>query len=136
MTLAAVLLVGAQVAHTVAAVAAGPAVPEGSNEGGLGEPLGLLALLAASVAIGGAARRSAWAPWLLRWTGLSVAVGFVLYHSIPVHSYFTNTYWGRGDVLDWAMVVLCVAAGVWAFVVGRDVEAAPVSAQAAPVSAV
>ena len=117
---AATFLLLAQVAHTVAAFW-GPKLPEGSTEGGLGEPLGLLALIASAVSIGGAARRSSWAPWLGAVTGLSVAVGFVLYHGIPVHSWFTNTYWRSGvSFVDWAMVALCVAAGVWAFVVGRS----------------
>ena len=120
LTWAAVSLLVAQIAHTVAAFW-GPEVVEGSNEGAVGEPLGLLALIASSVAIGGAARRSSWAPWLGAVTGLSVAVGFVLYHGIPVHSFFTNTYWRSGvSFVDWAVVALCVAAGVWTFVVGRS----------------
>ncbi len=52
----------------------------------------------------GRPRRNSWAPFLTGLTGVSIAVGFVLYHAIPVHSWFTNAYWGRADVLDWAMV--------------------------------
>jgi hypothetical protein len=47
-------------------------------------------------------------------SGVGVSVGFLLYHGSPIHSQFTNTYWGRGTVLDWAVVLLCVAAGAWA----------------------
>ena len=112
LALAAGALLGAQVLHLVEVIAAGPVGIEG--EGAIGEPLGLLGMIGAGVAMIAALNRRSYAIPLSIVSGLSVAVGFLLYHGAPIHSQFTNTYWGRGDVLDWAVVLLCVAAGLWA----------------------
>jgi hypothetical protein len=60
-----------------------------------------------------------WAASLTGWTGLTVAVGFVLYHAVPFHSAVTNPYVGEPvGAPAWISVALAVAAGVWAAVEG------------------
>jgi hypothetical protein len=133
LALASGLLLGAQVLHTVEVIAAGPVGIKG--EGGIGEPLGLLGLIGAGVAMIAALNRRSYAIPLAIASGVGVAVGFLLYHGAPIHSQFTNTYWGRGTVLDWAVVLLCVAAGVWAVKVALELrDARETGASAALVS--
>ena len=112
LALAAGLLFAAQIAHLVEVIVAGPVGIEG--EGGIGEPLGLLGLIGAGAAAIAARSHRRYAIPLALASGVGVAVGFLLYHGAPIHSQLTNTYWGRGTVLDWAVVLLCVAAGAWA----------------------
>ena len=109
---AASLLFAAQIAHLVEVIIAGPVSVEG--EGGIGEPLGLLGLIGAGMAAIAARNGRSYSIPLALASGVGVAAGFLLYHGAPIHSQFTNTYWGRGNVLDWFVVLLCVAAGVWA----------------------
>ena len=111
LALASGALFAAQVLHLVEVIAAGPVGIEG--EGGIGEPLGLLGLIGSGVAMIAALNRRSYAIPLALASGVGVAVGFLLYHGVPIHSQLTNTYWGRGTVLDWAVVLLCVAAGAW-----------------------
>jgi hypothetical protein len=111
LALASGALLAAQVLHLVEVIAAGPVGIEG--EGGIGEPLGLLGLIGAGVAMIAALNRRTYAIPFAIASGAGVALGFLLYHGAPIHSQFTNTYWGRGTVLDWAVVLLCVAAGAW-----------------------
>src|SRR5256885_11523944 len=112
LALAAGLLLAAQLAHLVEVIVAGPVSIAG--EGGIGEPFGLLGLLGAGLAMIAALNKRSYAIPLAIVSGVGVAAGFLLYHGAPIHSQLTNTYWGRGTVLDWAVVLLCVAAGVWA----------------------
>jgi hypothetical protein len=121
LALASGLLLGAQVLHLVEVIATGPVGIEG--EGGIGEPLGLLGLIGAGMAMIAALNRRSYAIPLAIASGVGVAAGFLLYHGTPIHSQFTNTYWGRGTVLDWAVVLLCVAAGVWATRVALELRA-------------
>lgn len=115
---AAWILLVSQLVHTLVAIVAGPGDDESaSGEGVVGLPLGLLAIIANIVAIVALRRGRSWAPNLAVLTGGSVAIGFVLYHGLPAHSWATNPYWGSAGVVDWASVVFCVAAGalcVWA----------------------
>jgi hypothetical protein len=111
LALAAGLLFAAQIAHLVEVIAFGPVSIQG--EGGIGEPLGLLGLIGAGMAAIAAKNERSYAIPLALASGVGVAAGFLLYHGAPIHSQLTNTYWGRGTVLDWAVVLLCVAAGVW-----------------------
>jgi hypothetical protein len=112
LALAAGLLFAAQIAHLVEVILAGPVGIKG--EGGIGEPLGLLGLVGAGMAALAARNKRNYAIPLALASGAGVAAGFLLYHGSPIHSQLTNTYWGRGTVLDWAVVLLCVAAGAWA----------------------
>ena len=60
-----------------------------------------------------------------RWTGYAVAVGFVLYHVLPVPGPLTFPYWGRSDVglAQWLPVLAAVAVGLWCGLVsGRGNE--------------
>ena len=126
LALAAGLLMAAQIAHLVEVIAFGPVSIEG--EGGIGEPLGLLGLIGAGMAMIAALNRRSYSIPLTIASGASVAVGFLLYHGAPIHSQLTNTYWGRGTVLDWAVVLLCVAAGAWAVKVALELREARASA--------
>ena len=129
LSLAAGLLFAAQIAHLVEVIVAGPVGIEG--EGGIGEPLGLLGLIGAGMAAIAAKNRRTYAISLALASGIGVAAGFLLYHGAPIHSQLTNTYWGRGTVLDWAVVLLCVAAGVWTTMVALDLRSARTSASVA-----
>lgn len=85
------------------------------SEGYTGLVVGLLLLLATMAAIYGARTEKAWAEPVAGWTGLTVAVGFVLYHATPVKSPVTNPYVGEGvGALAWISVAVAVAAGAWA----------------------
>ena len=77
--------------------------------------LGAVALAASTAAFFGLRAAKPWARPLLGVTGAAVAVGFVLYHSLPIHSPFTNPYFGtRGiGVLQWTPVVGAIAIGTW-----------------------
>lgn len=108
-----VLLVVVQVIH--GAVPTGREDADGSWVGLVG---GLLLLVAAIVATVAIVQHRDWGRRLLALTGAVVAVGFVLYHAIPVTGPLTNPYWG-GDVepvsgAAWATVVVSVAVGAWA----------------------
>jgi hypothetical protein len=103
---AAVLLV-AQVVH-------GAVPADTSAEGYTGLVVGLALLVATVAGLVGAAQRMRWAPPLLLGTGAFVAVGFVLYHALPVTSPVTNPYPGEGvGAAPWLTVVASVAAGAW-----------------------
>jgi drug/metabolite transporter (DMT)-like permease len=56
----------------------------------------------------------------LQWTGVLVAVGFLLYHASPVTSPLTFPYWGRRDVgwIQWLPVLAAIVVGVWCAVAG------------------
>jgi hypothetical protein len=87
-----------------------------SAEGYAGAVGGLILLVASITALVGIVQGRPWAPTLLGVTGSFVAVGFVLYHALPIHSPVTNPYFGEDKigVVQWTPVVLCVAIGAWA----------------------
>ena len=77
--------------------------------------LGLVALVASITALVGLRRGRPWARSLSGVTGISVAVGFVLYHALPIHSVLTNPYFGTDNIglLQWAPVIGAIAIGLW-----------------------
>lgn len=80
----------------------------------VGAVVGLLLLVSTMTSIVGTRAGRRWAPLLAGWTGLAVAVGFVLYHAVPVSSPATNPYVGEPvGALAWISVALCVTAGAW-----------------------
>lgn len=84
-------------------------------EGHVGTVGGLLLVVAAATAAVGVRTARPWARALTGWTGLTVAVGFVLYHAVPVESPVTNPYLGEPvGAAAWISVALAVAAGAWA----------------------
>jgi hypothetical protein len=90
--------------------------PADTHTQGYAGLVGGLVLVAATIAtlFGRRAGRS-WARPLLFGTGLAVALGFVLYHAVPVSSPVTNPYIGHhAGTPAWITVVLSVAAGLWA----------------------
>jgi hypothetical protein len=85
------------------------------SEGYFGAVVGLLLLISACTAVYGIRTGRTWAPALTAWTGLTVAVGFILYHASPVRSPVTNPYPGEPvGPAAWISVALAVAAGFWA----------------------
>jgi hypothetical protein len=85
------------------------------SEGYVGLVGGLLLLVAALAAAYGIRTDRAWAKALTGWTGVTVAVGFVLYHAVPFKSPMTNPYLGEPvGAAAWISVALAVAAGAWA----------------------
>lgn len=88
---------------------------ETEAEGYVGAVGGLALLVASLAAVYGIRTGKLWAAPLTGWTGLTVAVGFVLYHAVPFHSSFTNPYVGEPvGPPAWISVALAVAAGAWA----------------------
>lgn len=93
------------------------AIPaETDAEGYTGLVLGAVALVASIAALVGVVKGRAWARTLLGATGASIAVGFVLYHALPIHGPFTNPYFGEPKIglLQWAPVIAAIAIGAWA----------------------
>jgi len=86
-----------------------------SSEGYVGLVLGAFALGASVAAFVGLRNGKSWARPLLGLTGISVAVGFLLYHSLPIHSAVTNPYVGEKNIgaLQWAPVIAAIAIGLW-----------------------
>jgi drug/metabolite transporter (DMT)-like permease len=85
------------------------------SEGYVGAVVGLILLSSACTAVYGARAQRHWAPAVTAWTGLTVAVGFILYHASPVRSPITNPYPGEPvGTAAWISVALAVAAGFWA----------------------
>jgi hypothetical protein len=104
----------AQLAHVAASFLGSANADAPSSEGVVGLPLGLLAIAANVVVLVGLHRGRAWAPRYAALVGFAVAAGFVVYHGLPFHSWATNPYVGTGaDAVDWAGVVVCIAAGAW-----------------------
>jgi hypothetical protein len=86
------------------------------SEGYVGLVLGAIALVASIAAVYGVRNDRPWGRRLLGLTGASVAVGFLLYHTLPIHSAVTNPYVGERTIgaLQWAPVIGAIVIGVWA----------------------
>jgi hypothetical protein len=90
------------------------------SDGYVGLVGGLVLLVATMTAILGLRRQRPWAAPLTAGIGLTVAVGFVLYHATPVTSPVTNPYIGEPvGPAAWITVALPVAAGLWAAYAAR-----------------
>lgn len=91
-------------------------VPADTDSSSMVGPIaGIVLLLTSLAATIGAWRGSGWAAPLAGWSGVAVAMGFMLYHGLPFHSAATNPYAGEHvSAAAWATVVVCVAAGLWA----------------------
>jgi hypothetical protein len=84
-------------------------------EGYVGLVGGLFLLVASLTVVYGIRTGRPWAKALTGWTGLTVAVGFVLYHALPFKSPVTNPYLGEPvGPAAWISVALAVGAGAWA----------------------
>ena len=117
--LAGIALVVIQVVH-------GAIPAETDAEGYVGLVAGLVALVASLTSVYGLRLGRPWAPTLTGTTGLSVAIGFLLYHALPITSSFTNPYWDEPKIgiVQWAPVFACIGVGLWcayeAFVAPRS----------------
>jgi len=109
LVLAAAALVAIQVVH-------GAIPAETDAEGYVGLVAGAILVVAAVTALVGLVQRRSWARPLLGWAGATVAVGFVLYHALPITSPLTNPYFGEDEIgaLQWTPVILAIAIGAWA----------------------
>ena len=108
LTVAAVALLVIQVVH-------GAIPAETDAEGYTGLIAGVIALGATVAALVGLVRGRSWAPPLLGITGASVAVGFLLYHALPITSPLTNPYFGEDNIglAQWAPVIAAILIGAW-----------------------
>lgn len=105
-------------------------IPSGVEDedagGSTGLLVGLLFLVLSVAVVYGASLRRAWAPRLAVVTGTAVAVGFVLYHAIPVKSPFSNPYPGEGATpAAYLGVAIAVGAAAWCAWEGRRRLPAP-----------
>jgi uncharacterized membrane protein HdeD (DUF308 family) len=109
LIVAASALIAIQVIH-------GAIPAETDAEGYVGLVAGLVALIAGITALVGLVRGRSWARPLLGINGLSVAIGFLLYHALPIDSPATNPYFGEDKIglAQWTPVILCIAIGLWA----------------------
>ena len=92
------------------------AIPADTDaEGYVGLVAGLIAVIASITAIVGITRGASWGPRLAAITGGSVAIGFLLYHALPIHSDFTNPYFGEDKIglAQWLPVIACIGIGAW-----------------------
>jgi hypothetical protein len=90
-------------------------------EGDLGSILGILALAASIAALVGVIQGREWGRRLLGLTGGAVAIGFLLYHALPIRSSLTNPYFGEPEVglAQWAPVIGAIVIGAWCVVAAR-----------------
>ena len=117
----AVALLVTQVVH--GAVPVEEEDPDGSV---LGFYVGILLLVLTVAAVVGLVQRRPYGRLLATWTGLAVAVGFVVYHAVPWTSPLTNPYLGQPvGVPAWLSVIAAVGAGAWCAWSGRDVLVRP-----------
>lgn len=82
----------------------------------LADPLAIVGITAASVASVAVARRWRHARNIAITAGGSVAVGFTLYHGIPIDLGVNNPYWGpdgHADLIRWLTVLAAIAVGGW-----------------------
>jgi hypothetical protein len=108
LTWAAASLLAIQIIHG--------AIPADTDaEGYVGLVVGALLVIGSITALVGIRRDREWARPLLGITGAAVAIGFVLYHALPIHGPLTNPYFGEDHIglAQWTPVVLCVAIGAW-----------------------
>ena len=109
-------LVAAQVVHALVPVDADHV----DSEGFVGLVGGLVLLVLSVAALVGLVQRRPYGRPLAAWTGLVVAVGFVLYHASPWTSWFTNPYLGKPvGVPAWISVALAIGVGAWCAIEGR-----------------
>jgi hypothetical protein len=110
-------LVVTQVVHA----AVPPTGDEVESEGPLGLVFGLLFLALSVAALVGILQRRPYGRPLAARTGLAVGLGFIAYHAVPWHGWFTNPYFGEPvGPAAWTTVVLAVGSAFWCAYEGRD----------------
>ena len=120
-------LVVTQVVH-----AAVPTKEDVDSEGPLGLIFGLLFLALSVAALVGILQGRSYGRPLATWSGLAVGVGFIAYHAVPWHGWFTNPYFGEPvGAGAWTTVVLAVASAFWCAYEGREILRAKVAREPA-----
>jgi hypothetical protein len=108
-------LVVTQVIH-----AAVPTKEDVDSEGPLGLIFGLGFLALSVAALVGIVQGRPYGRPLAAWTGLAVGLGFIAYHAVPWHGWFTNPYFGEPvGPAAWTTVVLAVGSAFWTAYEGR-----------------
>ena len=121
-------LVVTQVVHA----AVPPSGDEVESEGPLGLVFGLLFLGLSVAALVGLLQRRPYGRPLAAWTGLAVGVGFIAYHAVPWHGWFTNPYFGEPvGAAAWTTVALAVGSAFWCAYEGRETIRAKVAREPA-----
>ena len=110
-------LVVTQVVH-----AAVPTKGEVDSEGPLGLIFGLGFLALSVAALVGILQGRPYGRPLAAWTGLAVGLGFLAYHAVPWHGWFTNPYFGEPvGPAAWTTVIVAVGSAFWCVYEGREV---------------
>jgi hypothetical protein len=106
---AGIALITVQVVHAFTVSSAAP-------ETAFGYALGYFGLFLTVVSVFGLVQRREWGRQLLGLTGASIAVGFIVTHLFPIHSYFTDPYVGvRGlGFWQWGPAIGAIVIGAWA----------------------
>lgn len=110
-------LVVTQVVH-----AAVPTSGELESEGPLGLIFGLVFLGLSVAALVGILQDRPYGRPLAARAGVAVGLGFIAYHAVPWHGWFTNPYFGEPvGPAAWSTVALSVGAAFWCAYEGREV---------------
>ena len=100
------------------------------------DPLGLLGLGGTVLALLAVVLPLRRGPFVGGLVGALTAVGFVLYHVVPVETGLNNPYWGEADAIQWLAVAVTIVVGAACVPLSRAAAgstAPPRSAEAAMV---
>lgn len=90
----------------------------------LADPLAITGIGAATLALITVATRQRIGPLAAIAAGGGVAIGFLLYHGLPIDIGINNPYWGPdsegADAIQWITVLGAITAGLWAAWLGRE----------------
>ena len=96
--------------------------------GVLNDPAAMFGVTAALVAAIAVVRDEPIARALAIATGAAIAIGFTLYHGIPVRLRHNNPYWGRdghADAIRWLTVVTAIGIAIWVIVLAWTLVSHP-----------
>ena len=102
--------------------------PNATFPGVFNDPAALFGVSAAFISAIAVARHEPIARALALATGAAVAIGFTLYHGIPVQLRHNNPYWGpdgHADALRWLTVLLAIGLAMWVIVLAARLVSHP-----------
>jgi hypothetical protein len=102
--------------------------PNATLPGVFNDPAALFGVGAALVSAIAVARDEPIARVLAIATGAAVALGFTVYHGIPVQLRHNNPYWGadgHADALRWLTVLLATGLAIWVIVLASRLVSHP-----------